>query len=644
MAKKIVLLGATGSIGTQALSLLKEDDSYELIGVSANKSAEKLIEIVKEFPSIKFVGIASKAKEKVLAEALPGVEILSGEAANLNIIDKADPDVVLNSILGFDGFLPSLHALKINKILLLANKETLVVGGKFINEVLEKGLGRLYPIDSEHVALAKCLADVSEGHEVQELFITASGGALRDFPMKEIANAPIKAVLQHPTWKMGAKITVDSATMVNKAYEVIEASVLFHRPLKEIKAYVERGSLIHGGVVLEDGSKVVEYSQNTMLIPLKYALSLGQEKRHVPTEEEASKISEIKLEEIDRGRYPMFYFIIELVGKYSSRGPVIVNAVDEIAVNAYLNGEIRYGDMETIIRKVSSHLAREASDPSSLRELVDLDKTARDEAQRMVNIYANALMNGNDPSDIVAKPIRKANEKHEQEVLSEEERQRKKKASRWKNDPTKKVLVKEHKRAKAKKEQEEKAAEKNKEDKPKKITKVQSFGEYMNERDSHEEKKNGRRRSNMSEGKKSYRSSDHSKSYGSRNNKKSEGGFHKEGKSDFKGRRSFHKNDDSSEKRSYSHKTGSDRRSYSHNGEGKGFDHKKSFGKKDYSDKRRGSFKSEGGRRPFRKDGDKKNFKGKGERKSFHKGHSERRSFDKKRSFNKGGHRTGKKD
>ena len=141
MAKKIVLLGATGSIGTQALSLLKDNSEYELVGITANKNVDKLVEIVKEFPTIKFVGIVADSKAKALKEALPEVEVLSGKSINLTIIDKADPDVVLNSILGFDGFLPSLHALKKDKILLLANKETLVVGGNFINEVLAQGHG-----------------------------------------------------------------------------------------------------------------------------------------------------------------------------------------------------------------------------------------------------------------------------------------------------------------------------------------------------------------------------------------------------------------------------------------------------------------------------------------------------------------------
>ena len=380
MAKKIVLLGATGSIGTQALSLLKDNSEYELVGITANKNVDKLVEIVKEFPTIKFVGIVADSKAKALKEALPEVEVLSGKSINLTIIDEANPDVVLNSILGFDGFLPSLHALKKDKILLLANKETLVVGGNFINEVLAQGHGKLIPIDSEHVAVAKCLAEVPQDKKVKELFITASGGALRDYPTKAIGTAPIQAVLAHPTWKMGPKITVDSATMVNKAYEVIEASMLFHYPLKDIKAVINRESLIHGGVVLEDGTSIYEYSPNTMLTPIKYALSLGTEKRHELTDEDKEAVKNLKTEDIDKNRYPMFTFILSLVGKYPSRAAIVVNAVDEEAVNAYLNGEIRFGDVETILRKVSSSVTRDSDNPKELKDVLDLDEKARDAA------------------------------------------------------------------------------------------------------------------------------------------------------------------------------------------------------------------------------------------------------------------------
>lgn len=481
MARKIVLLGATGSIGTQALSLLKEDKNYELVGISANQNSAKLIEIAKEFPSIKFIAIATPSKAEEIKTTLPEVKVLSGESANISIIDEADPDVVLNSILGFAGFLPSLHALKKNKILLLANKETLVVGGKFINEALKNGTGKIYPIDSEHVALAKCLADVPDGKTVKELFITASGGALRDYPEKQIGVAPIKAVLNHPTWHMGAKITVDSATMVNKAYEVIEASMLFNRPLKDIKAVIQRESLIHGGVVLNDDTKLFEYSPNTMLIPIKYALSLGTEKRHQLTAEDEEAVKKLKFEDIDKNRYPMFFFIIELVGKYPDRAPIIINAVDEIVVNAYLNGLIRLGDLETILRKVSSRLTHETSNPSELKDVLNLDEKARDEATKMIKIFANALKNGNNPSDVVAKPIRDANKKHEDNVLSEEEKAKKKKASRWKNDPSKKALLKEHQKEKKaktgypKKEKKEERSSFHK--------KPQSFGEYMDHKD-----------------------------------------------------------------------------------------------------------------------------------------------------------------
>lgn len=596
MAKKIVLLGATGSIGTQALSLLKDNSEYELVGITANKNVDKLVEIVKEFPTIKFVGIVADSKAKALKEALPEVEVLSGKSINLTIIDEANPDVVLNSILGFDGFLPSLHALKKDKILLLANKETLVVGGNFINEVLAQGHGKLIPIDSEHVAVAKCLAEVPQDKKVKELFITASGGALRDYPTKAIGTAPIQAVLAHPTWKMGPKITVDSATMVNKAYEVIEASMLFHYPLKDIKAVINRESLIHGGVVLEDGTSIYEYSPNTMLTPIKYALSLGTEKRHELTDEDKEAVKNLKTEDIDKNRYPMFTFILSLVGKYPSRAAIVVNAVDEEAVNAYLNGEIRFGDVETILRKVSSSVTRDSDNPKELKDVLDLDEKARDAADKIITLYANALKAGNNPSDIVAKPIRDANRKHEEEIKDEVEKKKAKKASRWKNDPKKKALLKEHEAEKAKKEKQgyprnakdavkEKKVYVKREDKKIDDRKkdVQSFGDYMDKKkDDHQDfGRSGIR------GKRPYRNThevntfhkksdhyDHEKKFngdhkdrddrhskfGGHSFHKSNGGFHSRSNDSYKPSGEFHKSyrthseGDNKEKKSYSSK------------------------------------------------------------------------------------------
>lgn len=627
MSKKIVLLGATGSIGTQALSLLKGDDEYELVGISANKNVDRVLEILAEFPSVGFVAMAIPSKAKAIKEVRPDIEVFSGDAANINIIDEADPDVVLNSILGFSGFLPSLHTLRKNKILLLANKETMVVGGKFINEELSKGNGKVYPIDSEHVALAKCLADSNEA-DVKELYITASGGALRDYPVNRISMAPVKAVLEHPTWKMGAKITVDSATMVNKAYEVIEASMLFNRPISDIKAYIERNSLIHGGVVLNDGTKIYEYSPNTMLIPIEYALSLGTIKRHVPTTEELSDIEKIQFEPIDNNRYPMFAFILDFVKRYPERASIIVNAVDEVVVNAYLEQKIRLGDLETILRKVSSSLTRDEKNPKELRDVIELDMKARKEAEHMVDVFANALANGNNPSLTISKPVRDASKKHSKEVLDKEERRKEKKASRWKNDPTKKTMLEEHKKLKAKKKKAEKSNEKksHSDKKPSKNNeeKVLSFEEYMKGKSSRKPARND-----------NY---DHHNSY----HKKSDSYKDKKTGSNDKDRKSFHKSSknfekiDSSYKKDYfkkpsNHSYGHDRKDgFKKNGFHKDdHSHKKSYG--DKKDHKEGSFK-------------KNSFKGsyKGEHKSgFNKskreGSPRKDSFkDKKKSFHTG--------
>lgn len=492
--KRIVVLGATGSIGTQALSLLKEDPSYELVGVTARSSAEKLLEIARSFPSLRALGIASSNEEKLLKEARLESTILSGQEANMKIVDLVEPDVVLNAITGFQGFLPSLHALKKDKVLLLANKETLVVGGRFVDEVLSSGKGRLYPIDSEHAALAMCLADVPEGKRVKKLFITASGGALRDYPLERIAWAPVEDVLKHPTWSMGPKITVDSATMVNKAYEVLEASLLFHRPVEDVQAFVDRSSFCHAALLLEGEENPSIYAcfPNTMLIPIRYALSLGKDRPRTLTASQVEALGGGKAlsgEAIAKDRYPMFFFLSDLFERFPRRAPIAANAVDEVVVDAYLNGRIRFGDLETILRKVSSRLARTSSDPSSLSDVLALDESARKEAERMVSLFANALASGQSPSAVVATPLRQAKKKRAEEALDEEARKRRKKASRWKNDPSKKSLLKARERERKKKGETGSPERWKKEGRREK--EIPSFGDYMEKREG--DSKGGRR-------------------------------------------------------------------------------------------------------------------------------------------------------
>ena len=232
---KVLLLGASGSIGGQTIDIINEaKDKFTLAAFSVGQNFEKAQEILRNFVSVKHVYITSKEKALELKKEFPKVKFYSGKKGLVKLTKAADYTMCVDALVGFAGLEPAIVALKKDKVLCLANKEALVTGGQIINLILRTGKGRLYPIDSEHVALAKCLANCKP-EEVKRLIITASGGALRNVPLNELENIKAEDALKHPTWKMGNKITIDCATMMNKGFEIIEAFYLYHFPLDQIK-------------------------------------------------------------------------------------------------------------------------------------------------------------------------------------------------------------------------------------------------------------------------------------------------------------------------------------------------------------------------------------------------------------------------
>ena len=243
--KKVLLLGASGSIGSQTLDILRQyPNEFELVGFSVGKNLAKAKEILKEFKSVKHVYITNKKDAKELKKEFPGMKVFSGKCGFNCLIRTCNFDLCVDALVGFVGLEPAIRVLKKNKILCLANKEALVAGGTIINKLLAEGKGKLYPIDSEHVALAKCLSQC-DIKDVKSLIITASGGALRNVEISQLEHQTAEDALRHPTWKMGAKITIDCATMMNKGFEIIEAYYLYHFPLNKIRVQMHDESLIH---------------------------------------------------------------------------------------------------------------------------------------------------------------------------------------------------------------------------------------------------------------------------------------------------------------------------------------------------------------------------------------------------------------
>ena len=271
--KKIALLGSTGSIGTQTLDVIRKNgDKFEAVALVANNSYEKLYEQICEF-SPKYAVIVNKnAYDKLKERDLGKTELLTGEDAIADVASLEEVDVVLTAMVGFSGLVPTIRAIKAKKTIALANKETLVVAGELIMKLAKEYGAPILPVDSEHSAFFQCL-NGENGNEVERLLLTASGGPFRGKKESELKNVSVKDVLAHPTWNMGAKITVDSATLVNKGFEAIEAKWLYDVDFDKIEVVVHPESVIHSMVEFTDGAIMAELGMPDMRIPIQYALS-----------------------------------------------------------------------------------------------------------------------------------------------------------------------------------------------------------------------------------------------------------------------------------------------------------------------------------------------------------------------------------
>ena len=345
--KKVLLLGASGSIGTQTLDIIRDyPNEFELVGFSVGKNLEKAKEILKEFKTVKYVYIRDKKHAKELKKEF-GARVYSGKCGLNCLIHSTDFDQCVDALVGFVGLEPAIRVLKKNKILCLANKEALVAGGTIINKLLSEGKGKLYPIDSEHVALAKCLSKC-DMKDVKSLIITASGGALRNVEISDLAKQTPEDALRHPTWKMGAKITIDCATMMNKGFEIIEAYYLYHFPLNKIRVQMHDESLIHSAVELNDGTLIVDYGKPDMHEPIKWAMFEGKSEYKVYTVKSLSEFKDCHFHDYDYKRYPCTEIAKQALLEGASK-MIALNAANETAVYRFLNHEIGFLDIAKFV-------------------------------------------------------------------------------------------------------------------------------------------------------------------------------------------------------------------------------------------------------------------------------------------------------
>ncbi|MCR5185241.1 MAG: 1-deoxy-D-xylulose-5-phosphate reductoisomerase [Bacilli bacterium] len=375
--RQVCLLGASGSIGKQTIDVIKKNpSSFSLVAFSVGKRTRQINYLIKYFPSITHICVQEKKAYNKYKKQHPNITFYYGDDGLIELIKNSHNDMVVNALVGFVGLKPTIVSLKLNKIVCLANKEALVVGGELVNKLLDEGHGKLYPIDSEHVALAKCLA--VDDQDVDKLIITASGGAFRRLSRDELTHVKASDALKHPTWKMGAKITIDCATMVNKSFEVIEAHYLFRYPENKIDILLHDESMIHSLVLYNNGVYRLDHGKPDMRIPIKYALFEGLTDFKTVVVKDYHVYKDYHFRPFDIKRYPIVKwakFIIENKGTYGA----VFNASNEVAVHAFLKDEIPFLMIEEIINHfMKNH--QNIKNPS-LEQLIQVDKEIRKETR-----------------------------------------------------------------------------------------------------------------------------------------------------------------------------------------------------------------------------------------------------------------------
>ena len=379
--KQIAILGSTGSIGTQALKVIEEHaDIYEVYCLTANNHVELLAQQAHKFKPAAVV-IANEAHYDKLKQLLadePDIKVYAGSSAVDGIVEAGPIDAVLTAMVGFAGLSPTIHAIKAHKTVCLANKETLVVAGELICRLAEEYRSAIIPVDSEHSAIFQCLA--GERSEIEKLLLTASGGPFRNLPADRLATVTRADALHHPTWDMGAKITIDSATMMNKGFEVIEAKWLFGVSPDKIEVLVHPQSIVHSAVQFKDGAVKAQLGTPDMRLPIQYALSYPE---RLPLSTERLDLFKQPLEFFrpDTAKFRCLALAFEAINRGGNM-PCIVNAANEIVNRGFLEDRCGFMQMADIIEKT---MAKATFDPSpSYDTYVASDREARQIAAEMM--------------------------------------------------------------------------------------------------------------------------------------------------------------------------------------------------------------------------------------------------------------------
>ncbi len=345
--KKLAILGSTGNVGLQTLEVVdKYPEKLKIIALSANSDIETLEKQIKKYQPLT-VGVANEEKAKILQKKV-SIPVFSGKNANLEIVRMKEYDTLINSIVSLAGIEATLEGIRLKKNIALANKETLVAAGEIVMREAKKNGVMIMPIDSEHSALFQCL-NGEDPKEIHQMIITCSGGALIDKTLEDLKNISVEDALGHKTWSMGQKITIDSATLMNKGFEVLEAMWLYDLPIEKIKVVVHPQSIIHSMIEYSDGSIIAQMSEPSMKLPIQYALSYP-ERWDAPLKRfDFSK--NLTFEKPDLERFPCLSFAFD-VAKEMGTLPAAMNSANDFMVGQFLEKKCKYLDIPQIIKKV----------------------------------------------------------------------------------------------------------------------------------------------------------------------------------------------------------------------------------------------------------------------------------------------------
>lgn len=384
--KKIAVLGSTGSIGTQTLDIIeKNGDKFEVSALSCGRRTEILKEQIKKFsPAIAVTQAeedAVKLAKELKEEGICGTEVLWGQEGLKTAAASSDNDMVLNSLLGISGLAPTMAAIEAGKDIALANKETLVTGGSLVMKAVEEKGVKLFPVDSEHSAIFQCL-EGNRNRKLKKILLTASGGPFRGWNREQLETVTLQQALKHPKWTMGKKITIDSATMMNKGLEVIEAKWLFDVDVDDIQILVHPQSIVHSMVEFEDTSVIAQLGTPDMRIPISFAL--GYPDRIASSEPSLDFFgagSNLTFEKPD----PQVFKCIAMAYESSRAGgsyPVVLNGANEVLVDLFLNGKIRFVDIPDTLERILDEHKPEYN--LKLDDILRIDKDIRKETYQMV--------------------------------------------------------------------------------------------------------------------------------------------------------------------------------------------------------------------------------------------------------------------